>query len=53
MYTIFISHNSNDKPVVEPIAMKLAEVFGRKEVFYDSWSIKPGEGIINKMNQGL
>lgn len=53
MYTIFISHNSNDKPVVEPIAMKLADVFGQEEVFYDSWSIKPGEGIINKMNQGL
>lgn len=53
MYTIFISHNSNDKPIVEPIAMKLADVFGRDEVFYDSWSIKPGEGIINKMNQGL
>lgn len=53
MYTIFISHNSKDKPVVEPIAIKLAEIFGREEVFYDSWSIKPGEGIIDKMNQGL
>jgi len=53
MYTIFISHNSKDKPVVEPIAIKLADVFSRDEVFYDSWSIKPGEGIIDKMNEGL
>uniref|UniRef100_UPI004025E562 toll/interleukin-1 receptor domain-containing protein n=1 Tax=Phocaeicola vulgatus TaxID=821 RepID=UPI004025E562 len=53
MYTIFISHNSKDKPVVEPIALRLANAFGQDEVFYDSWSIKPGEGIIDKMNQGL
>ncbi|MCH3980517.1 MAG: toll/interleukin-1 receptor domain-containing protein [Prevotella sp.] len=53
MYTIFISHNYKDKPVVEPIAMNLASVFGRDEVFYDSWSIKPGDGIINQMNIGL
>lgn len=53
MYTIFISHNSKDKPVVEPIAIKLAEIFGQDEVFYDSWSIKPGDGIIDKMNLGL
>lgn len=25
MYTIFISHNSKDKPVVEPIAIRLAK----------------------------
>lgn len=53
MDRIFISHNSKDKPIVEPIAIKLAEVFGREEVFYDSWSIKPGDGIIGKMNEGL
>lgn len=53
MYTIFISHNCKDKPIVEPIAIKLAGVFGRDEVFYDSWSIKPGDAIINKMNIGL
>lgn len=50
---IFLSHNYYDKPVVEPIAMKLAEIFGRNEVFYDSWSISPGEGIIDQMSRGL
>lgn len=50
---IFISHNSKDKPIVEPIALKLRDIFGQDEVFYDSWSIQPGDGIIDKMNIGL
>lgn len=50
---IFISHNSKDKPIVEPIALKLATIFGQDKVFYDSWSIQPGDGIIDKMNEGL
>jgi len=50
---IFISHNYNDKVVIEPIAERLAEIFGQENVFYDSWSIQPGQGIIDKMNEGL
>ncbi len=50
---IFISHNHADKPVVEPVALRLAEIFGEDKVFYDSWSIQPGDGIIDKMNDGL
>lgn len=50
---IFISHTSKDKSLVEPIATTLAKVFGADKVFYDSWSIQPGDGIIDKMNQGL
>jgi hypothetical protein len=50
---IFISHSKPDKPFVSPIANKLAEVFGKDNVFYDEWSIQPGDGIINKMNEGL
>lgn len=50
---IFLSHNSKDKGIVEPFANKLAEVFGRDNVFYDSWSIQPGDGIIDKMEMGL
>ena len=49
----FLSHNSKDKIIVEPIAIKLREVFGQDNVFYDSWSIQPGDGIIDKMNEGL
>jgi hypothetical protein len=50
---IFISHTHKDKPLVEQIALRLAAVFGTENVFYDSWSIQPGEGIIAKMNEGL
>lgn len=53
MTQIFLSHTHTDKPVVEPIAIRLAEIFGRENVFYDSWSIQPGDGIIDKMNKGL
>lgn len=50
---IFLSHNSKDKMLVEPIAIRLRDVFGQDKVFYDSWSIQPGDGIIDKMNEGL
>ena len=50
---IFISHTSKDKSIVEPIALRLAQVYGQNNVFYDSWSIQPGDGIIDKMNEGL
>ena len=50
---IFLSHNSKDKAIVEPIAIRLKEIFGQDNVFYDSWSIQPGDGIIDKMNEGL
>lgn len=50
---IFLSHNSRDKPLVEEIAKTLGDVFGQDRVFYDAWSIQPGDGIIDKMNEGL
>lgn len=50
---IFLSHNWKDKVVVEQFAVALANAFGQDQVFYDSWSIQPGEGIIDKMNAGL
>ena len=52
-HRIFLSHKHEDKPLVEPIALRLKEILGEPAVFYDSWSIKPGEGIIEKMNEGL
>jgi hypothetical protein len=53
MPTTFLSHTHVDKPVVEPIAIRLREILGEENVFYDSWSIQPGDGIIDKMNEGL
>ena len=52
-HRIFLSHNHNDKPLVEAVAIKLAGIFGQDDVFYDSWSIRPGDGIIERMNEGL
>jgi len=42
-----------DKPLIEPVAIRLGAIFGQNQVFYDSWSIKPGDGIIDQMNKGL
>ncbi|NLN12650.1 MAG: toll/interleukin-1 receptor domain-containing protein [Arcobacter skirrowii] len=50
---IFLSHNYKDKDVVGPIAVSLANKYGKDNVFYDSWSISPGDSIINEMNKGL
>ncbi len=50
---IFISHNYKDKPIVEQIALRLRDIFGQDQVFYDSWSIQPGDGIVDKMNKGI
>lgn len=53
MPRIFLSHNHNDKPVVEPVAIQLRKIYGQEAVFYDDWSIAPGESIIERMNNGL
>ena len=50
---IFLSHNYKDKPVVEQVTLRLKSIYGIDKVFYDSWSIQPGDGIIDKMNEGL
>lgn len=38
---------------MEAVAIRLAEIFGKDEVFYDAWSIQPGDGIIDQMDKGL
>ncbi|MCQ8185304.1 toll/interleukin-1 receptor domain-containing protein [Parvularcula maris] len=53
MVKVFLSHNHNDKPLVEPIAVRLRHMYGQDAVFYDSWSMQPGDGIIAKMNEGM
>lgn len=50
---IFLSHNSKDKPIVEQIAKPLLKKYGIDNIFYDSWSIRPGDSIIDKMDEGL
>lgn len=50
---IFSSHQHQDKEFVQDIAQTLKDAFGEENVFYDSWSIKPGENIVEQMNEGL
>jgi len=50
---IFVSHNHKDKVIVEQVALRLRDAFGQDNVFYDSWSMQPGDGIVDKMNEGL
>jgi len=50
---IFLSHNYNDKDFVGPLANELSNEYGQDNIFFDEWSIRPGENIIEKMNEGL
>lgn len=50
---IFISYNHNDEEIVDQIVKRLDIEFGRKNIFYDKWSIQPGDSIIGKMNEGI
>lgn len=50
---IFISYNHNDETLVDTIVQRLDIEFGRNNIFYDRWSIQPGNSIIEKMNEGL
>lgn len=50
---IFVSYNHNDQDLIDMIARRLEVEFGRDNIFYDKWSINPGESIIGKMDTGL
>lgn len=50
---IFVSHYSGDKPFVARYAEALETEFGRDKVFYDSWSIKPGDDIVGGIDDAL
>jgi hypothetical protein len=50
---IFLSHAHEDKEIVGLIAEELRQTFGQNNIFYDSWSMKPGENFIDGMNKGL
>lgn len=50
---IFISYNHKDGLIIDNVLQKLELEFGRNNIFYDKWSIQPGDSIIGKMNDGL
>lgn len=50
---IFLSYSHVDSSIVDPIAQELYKVYGADQIFFDKWSILPGDGIIDRMNSGL
>lgn len=53
MPNIFLSHCSEDKGVIDSIAQKLLNHFGQCEIFYDAWSMQPGDNFLDGMEKGL
>lgn len=50
-FDVFLSHNSQDKPLVEKIAAWLKEQ--HITVWYDEWELRPGIPWQNKLEQGI
>lgn len=50
---IFLSYTHKDKEIIDVIAQKLSVVFGQDAIFFDAWSIQPGDSIVGKMEDGL
>lgn len=50
---IFLSHAHEDKELVGTIAEELRKVYGEDRIFYDSWSMKPGDNLIKGIAKGL
>ena len=50
---LFISYSHKDISLIDTVARRLEIEFGRNNIFYDTWSIQPGDSIIGEMNQGL
>jgi len=50
-FKVFISHRSNDKAIVEPIAARLTGM--GFSVWYDSWEIVPGDSIPDRIGAGI
>lgn len=50
---IFLSYNHHDTAFVDVLANRMKNEFGQNHVFYDQWSVQPGDGIIGRMSEGL
>lgn len=50
-YDVFLSHSSQDKSVVRPLAERLRS--DGLKVWFDEWEIKPGENILARIEDGL
>jgi hypothetical protein len=50
-YHVFLSHNSRDKPAVEPLAVMLRQK--GLNPFLDKWNLVPGEPIEDALIEAL
>lgn len=50
-YDVFLSHSSQDKAVVRPLAERLRSDGLR--VWFDEWELKPGDSVPKKIDDGL
>lgn len=50
-YKVFLSHSSVDKPIIEEIFRELQKE--EIKAFLDKYEIKPGDSIVEKLNDGL
>lgn len=50
---IFLSYSHKDKAIIAPMAEVLRKVFGEDALFFDQWSIQPGDSLIDRMEAGL
>ena len=48
---VFISHTSEDKKYADLIAERLRSA--GHDVWYDSWKLRAGDNLINKINEGI
>jgi tetratricopeptide (TPR) repeat protein len=50
-YDLFLSHSSDDKAVVRPLAERLRR--DGLKVWFDEWELRPGDSIPAKIEEGL
>jgi small GTP-binding protein len=50
-YDVFLSHSAKDKPVARDIAERLRK--DGVKVWFDEWTLKPGDNIPHKIEEGL
>jgi len=50
---IFLSYSHKDKAIVSHMAEAFRKTFGEDKVFFDQWSIQPGDSLVDRMGEGL
>lgn len=51
--TVFLSHQHGDKSIVTQYADALGQRIGKEKILLDSWTVRPGESIIDFMNNAI